>query len=107
MASVSMPRIAASAVMILVTVSALCAHVEAGTPFDWIAQDKLDEVDAYLQSVSESTCRSKSKDHLVMRSDIVSQLPVYNQLLSKIWYSNRTALIHLHNMALNRAFFYR
>ncbi|GFS19102.1 Fras1 related extracellular matrix protein, partial [Elysia marginata] len=51
-------------------------------------------------------CRNKPKSQLVMRKDVVAQLPVYNELLSRIWYRNRSSLIHIHNMALNRAFFY-
>jgi hypothetical protein len=60
-----------------------------------------------MQTVDMWNCDSKSREQMVLRADTVSQLPVYNQLLNRIWYSNRTSLIHLHNMALNRAFFYR
>ncbi|CAG5117530.1 unnamed protein product, partial [Candidula unifasciata] len=74
--------------------------------FDWIQYDRFDEIDARFRAVNGGTCRSRSKDQMVMRPDVVSQLPVYNQMLSRVWYANRTALIHLHNMALNRAFFY-
>nr|KAG5707185.1 hypothetical protein BaRGS_017869 [Batillaria attramentaria] len=68
--------------------------------------DQYDEVDQHFSTVNGQNCHAKSKEELVLRPDAVSQLPVYNQLLNRIWYKNRTALIHLHNMALNRAFFY-
>ncbi|XP_059145696.1 uncharacterized protein LOC131932801 [Physella acuta] len=74
--------------------------------FTWMKPDHFDEIDAQFRSVTAENCRTKNKEALVMRKDVVTQLPVYNQLLSRVWYKNRTSLIHLHNMALNRAFFY-
>ena len=74
--------------------------------YSWMWYDHYDEIDDHLKTVGSKNCRSKSREDLVLRPDTVSQLPVYNQLLDRIWYRNRTSLIHLHNMALNRAFFY-
>ncbi|KAK7497616.1 hypothetical protein BaRGS_00011011 [Batillaria attramentaria] len=74
--------------------------------YSWMWYDQYDEVDQHFSTVNGQNCHAKSKEELVLRPDAVSQLPVYNQLLNRIWYKNRTALIHLHNMALNRAFFY-
>ena len=41
-----------------------------------------------------------------MPDNTISQVPKFNKLLSSIVYPNRTNLLHLHNMALNRAFFF-
>ena len=76
------------------------------TPFSWLSYDQFDEVNDHISSINGDNCFSKSKADLILRPDMVSQLPVYNRLLSQIWYRNRTSLIHLHNTALNRAFFY-
>lgn len=81
--------------------------VRGGGKFDWFKYDNFDIVDKQITSVNGKNCHSKSPEQLMLRSDTVAQLPVYNQLLSRVWYRNRTTLIHLHNMALNRAFFYR
>lgn len=42
--------------------------------------------------------------HISINSLLTS---IFNQLLTRVWYKNRTTLIHTHNMALNRAFFFR
>ncbi|XP_025116243.1 LOW QUALITY PROTEIN: uncharacterized protein LOC112577393 [Pomacea canaliculata] len=70
------------------------------------APTAFDEVNDHLKTVDAQNCRSKSKRDLVLRPDTVAQLPVYNELLDRVWYKNRSTLIHLHNMALNRAMFY-
>ncbi|CAL1537135.1 unnamed protein product, partial [Lymnaea stagnalis] len=80
--------------------------IRCGGPYDWMKPDKFNQLDGLFHSVNAGNCRSKSKQQLLMRSDVVSQLPVYNHLLSKVWYRNRTSLIHIHNMALNRAMFH-
>ncbi|XP_048254912.1 uncharacterized protein LOC124137543 [Haliotis rufescens] len=80
-----------------------CVH---GGKYKWMPYDHYDELVAKFISVQAHNCKSKSKDALYFRDDAVSQLPKYNQLLTQAWYVNRTALIHLHNMALNRAFFF-
>ena len=75
-------------------------------PFSWMKYDRFDEVNDHISAVTGKNCFSKSREDLVLRPDMLNQLPVFNRLLSQIWYANRTRLIHLHNMALNRAFFY-
>ncbi|XP_014788876.1 uncharacterized protein LOC106882646 [Octopus bimaculoides] len=74
--------------------------------FEWMKYDHYDEIQDKITAVTPQNCRGKSRDQLTVRADVVSQLPKYNELLSKIMYKNRTKLLHLHNMALNRAYFY-
>ncbi|GFN94730.1 fras1 related extracellular matrix protein [Plakobranchus ocellatus] len=74
--------------------------------YSWMAYDHFDEINDHFSSINADNCRNKDKSQLIMRKDVVAQLPVYNELLSRIWYRNRSSLIHIHNMALNRAFFY-
>lgn len=74
--------------------------------YDWMTYDKFDEIDDRMNSVNELNCASKSASELRLPSDSVAQPPMFNRLLSYIIYPNRTKLLHTHNMALNRAFFY-
>ena len=93
--------------LVLAVLLVFLGHLEGKAgKFSWMWYDHFDEVDDHMRTVDEHNCRSKAREQLVLRPDTVSQLPVYNQLLDRIWYRNRTSLIHLHNMALNRAFFY-
>ncbi|XP_012940541.1 uncharacterized protein LOC101864077 [Aplysia californica] len=81
-------------------------HVHGKGEFQWMGYDKFDLLNEKFSTVDGKNCISKSKDQLTLPTDAVSQLPYYNELLTRVWYRNRTALIHLHNMALNRAFFF-
>ena len=94
-------------VLLFAVLTVLAVIVYGGGPFDWMGRDRFDEVNDQYSSVTGGNCKSKSKEEMTMRSDMVGQLPVYNQLLTRVWYKNRTSLIHIHNMALNRAFFFR
>ncbi|ELU11322.1 hypothetical protein CAPTEDRAFT_161811 [Capitella teleta] len=85
----------------------LIMGAQAGTgPFDWMGYDNFDEIDDRMNSVNAENCMSKPASELRLPSETLAQLPRFNQLLSMIIYPNRTKLLHLHNMALNRAFFY-
>ncbi|CAL1537134.1 unnamed protein product [Lymnaea stagnalis] len=96
-----------ASVVLMLWVVFMSTHQDVqSSAYSWMKPDRFDEIDAQYSSVTAGNCRAKSKDQLVMRADVVAQLPVYNQLLDRIWYKNRTSLIHIHNMALNRAFFY-
>ncbi|KAL3881426.1 hypothetical protein ACJMK2_027869 [Sinanodonta woodiana] len=79
--------------------------VRAG-PFTWLKRDKFDEIMDRLASVTAQNCRSKPQNELELPSDSVAQVPQYNKLLSRVLFANRSMLLNLHNMALNRAFYY-
>ncbi|XP_069124223.1 uncharacterized protein [Argopecten irradians] len=83
-----------------------CGSVSQSGVFHWLVEDRFDEIMDRMSSVTADNCRSKPKDKLRLPMETVSQLPRYNMLLSTVIYSNRSQLLHLHNMALNRAFFY-
>lgn len=92
--------------IVLVVLLGYFGHLRGQGKFSWMRYDRFDEVNDHLKTVDAQNCRSKSKRDLVLRPDTVAQLPVYNELLDRVWYKNRSTLIHLHNMALNRAMFY-
>ena len=45
-------------------------------------------------------------EHLQMPEDVVSHKPDIKEININPVFPNRTALLHLHNMALSRAFFF-
>ncbi|OWF54531.1 uncharacterized protein LOC110443474 [Mizuhopecten yessoensis] len=74
--------------------------------FDWLKHDKFDDLDDKMVAVHHDNCRAKAKSDMLFPTDTVSQIPKFNNLKHRIFYKNRTSLVHLHNMALNRAFFF-
>jgi len=75
--------------------------------YDWMPYDAFDDIDDRYRAVTAQNCKSKPTSELRMPYGSVGQLPKFNRLLSYIVYPNRTKMLHVHNMALNRAFFYR
>jgi hypothetical protein len=94
-------------VLFLVGVAALIMAANGRNVYDWMPYDAFDEIDDRYRAVTAQNCKSKPASELRLPADSVGQLPKYNRLLSYIVYPNRTKLLHVHNMALNRAFFYR
>jgi len=76
------------------------------SPYEWRTYDNFDEVDDMMNSVNAHNCHAKPAEQLRLPRETLAQLPRFNKLLSTLIYPNRTDLLHLHNMALNRAFFY-
>jgi len=75
--------------------------------YDWMPYDHFDEIDDRYRAITPQNCRSKPASELRLPQGSVGQLPKFNRLLSYIVFPNRTKLLHVHNMALNRAFFFR
>ncbi|XP_060084009.1 uncharacterized protein LOC132563267 [Ylistrum balloti] len=87
--------------LLMLFVTCMASHV-----FDWLKPDKFDDLDDKMVAVHQDNCRSKAKSDMLFPVDTISQIPKFNKLKHRIFYKNRTSLLHLHNMALNRAFFY-
>jgi len=75
--------------------------------YDWMPYDAFDEIDDKYRAITAQNCKSKPRQELQLPVGSVGQLPQFNRLLSYIVFPNRTKLLHVHNMALNRAFFFR
>ncbi|XP_062592341.1 uncharacterized protein LOC134253767 [Saccostrea cucullata] len=90
----------------LISVCVLITSVVIAKELGWMEWDKFDELDLQFRSTTGENCRSKSINELIMPENVITQIPKYNELRTKVFYKNRTNLIHLHNMALNRAYFY-
>ena len=75
-------------------------------PYEWMGYDNFDEITDRMDAVNAENCKSKPASTLMLPEDTLAQLPRFNKLLSTVIYPNRTNMLHQHNMALNRAFFY-
>jgi len=82
------------------------SHAERSV-YDWMPYDSFDEIDDRYRAITAQNCKSKPSSVLRMPEGSVGQLPKFNRLLNYYIYPNRTRLLHVHNMALNRAFFFR
>ena len=74
--------------------------------FEWQGRDEYDAIRYQMDSVTADNCPIKSVNELHMPEDCVSHLPDIKDININPVFPNRTALLHLHNMALNRAFFW-
>lgn len=101
----SVPWLGVAFVVALSALLGAKAYEDRG-PFDWQSYDRFDEINDRMDAINAENCRSKPASELRLPAEAIAQKPRFNKLLSTIIYENRTDLLHLHNMALNRAFFY-
>lgn len=93
--------------LLVVVVVVIISNCQAtSNAYDWMPYDAFDDINDRYQAITAQNCKSKPASELRLPADSVGQQPKYNRLLSYIVYPNRTKLLHVHNMALNRAFFY-
>lgn len=74
--------------------------------FEYFEQDAFDKIDAQMKLVNSENCHIKPKMALFLSEDSISHVPDIKQVNINPVFPNRTALLHLHNMAHSRAFFY-
>ena len=72
----------------------------------WEGRDAFDDIMAKFTAVDADTCSIAHVGDLKMPEDTVSHIPDIKEINLNPVFPNRTALLHLHNMALNRAFFF-
>lgn len=75
-------------------------------PFSWMEKDNFDLIMDTMTAVTAENCRSKPRSELELPKEAVSHVPIYTKLLNTKFFSNRSMLMHMHNMALNRAYYY-
>ncbi|CAB0033910.1 unnamed protein product [Trichogramma brassicae] len=107
--------IAAAAVYLLGVVT-ITGVVEAATDYskytdeqiqpDWYSRDAFDEIRAKMDKVTADNCAIQHLDDLYLPEDAVSHLPDIKEFNINPIFPNRTALLHLHNMALTRSFYW-
>ncbi len=93
-------------VVFLLALGQTYVHGYISGPWLWQNLDKFDAVDKMMSAVDHINCQHLSKDQLRLPEATLAQMPQFNKLLTSIVYPNRTNLLHLHNMAMNRAFFW-
>lgn len=74
--------------------------------YEWQPRDQFDEVSRSMNRVNKDNCEIQHLGDLYLPEDSVSHLPDIKDVNINPVFPNRTQLLHLHNMALNRAFFW-
>uniref|UniRef100_T1IVI8 GPR158/179 extracellular domain-containing protein n=1 Tax=Strigamia maritima TaxID=126957 RepID=T1IVI8_STRMM len=74
--------------------------------FQWQPRDSYDEVIKKMKEVTGDNCNIKHSPELHIDKHFISHLPDIKDININPVFPNRTALLHAHNMALSRAFFY-
>lgn len=74
--------------------------------FDWHTMDQFDQIRSRLDFVNSDTCHIVDRNYLVLPPTTVTHIPDLKTLGIDPIYPNRTNLLHVHNMALARAFYF-
>lgn len=74
--------------------------------YEWQIRDAFDEIRGKMDKVSPDNCYITHLDDLFLPEDSVSHHPDVKEININPVFPNRTAMLHLHNMAMNRAFFW-
>lgn len=72
----------------------------------WHQRDNFDDIVAKIERVSQDNCAVLDRNQLFLPMSTVSHIPDIKQFGIDPIYQNRTNLLQIHNVALNRAFFY-
>ena len=79
---------------------------DGSNPFRWFRPDNFDIISDKMDRANPDNCATMSESDLRLPPTVLSQIPKYNEIPLRQWFTNRSKLLHLHNLALNRAFFY-
>ncbi|XP_066993827.2 uncharacterized protein [Anabrus simplex] len=74
--------------------------------YEWQARDAFDEIRLRMDKVNADNCQIQHLNDLFLPEDSVSHVPDIKEININPVFPNRTALLHLHNMALSRSFFW-
>lgn len=75
--------------------------------YDWQKPDSFDEIRQKLDSLTMDNCKVLDVNRLFLPHSTVTHVPNLQWLGIDPIFPNRTNLLHVHNMALSRAFFLR
>lgn len=90
--------------LILVLLTLLCNGIRG--QYEWQTRDAFDEVTYKMEKVNWENCPIQHLGDLFLPEDSVSHLPDIKDININPVFPNRTALLHLHNLALSRSFFW-
>ncbi|XP_046734567.1 uncharacterized protein LOC124404468 [Diprion similis] len=74
--------------------------------YEWQARDEFDEIRRRMDQVTIENCPIQHVGDLYLPEDAVSHLPDIKDININPVFPNRTALLHLQNMALSRSFYW-
>jgi hypothetical protein len=74
--------------------------------YEWQARDAFDEVRRAMDRVNKYNCEIQHVGDLYLPETSVSHIPDIKDVNINPVFPNRTQLLHIHNMALSRAFFW-
>lgn len=74
--------------------------------FQWQQRDAVDEIQIRMDRASRESCPVLHLGDLYLPEDTLSHLPEIKDININPVFPNRTALLHLHNLALSRSFFW-
>ena len=75
--------------------------------FNWQTIDSFDQIRKQLDKVVEDNCKVVDINELFLPQSSVTHIPDLKYLGIDPIFPNRTNLLHIHNMALSRAFYLR
>ncbi|XP_012271433.1 uncharacterized protein LOC105694885 [Orussus abietinus] len=85
---------------------AACLWLGVVGQYEWQPKDAFDEIRIKMDKVTMDNCGTQHLSDLYLPEDSVSHLPDIKDININPVFPNRTALLHLHNMALSRSFFW-
>ncbi|XP_053945795.1 uncharacterized protein LOC128855140 [Anastrepha ludens] len=74
--------------------------------FEWQQRDAFDEIKYRFDKVNADNCPIQHVSDIYLPEDTVSHKPDIKEININPIFPNRTALLHLHNMAMSRSFFW-
>jgi hypothetical protein len=74
--------------------------------FGWQTRDAFDEIKYKYDQVTPDNCQIQQRASLYLPEDTVTHKPNIKEVNINPILPNRTALLHLHNMAMSRAFYW-
>lgn len=75
--------------------------------YQWQQRDSFDQIRAKLDDVNGKNCKGANVNKLFLSPSSVTHVPNLQWIGINPVFPNRTNLLHVHNMALSRAFFLR
>lgn len=75
--------------------------------FNWQTRDSFDEIRSKLNKVNADNCKVVDINELFLPYSTVTHVPDLKWLGIDPIFPNRTNLLHVHNMAMARAFYLR
>lgn len=92
--------------IILFFFTVLLRYHDVGGQYEWHTKDAVDEIRMKIDKVNSGNCRIQHLEDLILPDDSVSHIPDIKDMYVNPVFPNRTALVHLHNLALSRSFFF-